>query len=73
MRLFGLHTLTTTLQLSPYKLAVMIFNRYSNKDELLSSLNENSVYNPLSRFFVEFLLYFKNIPLSDEFQIFFAH
>ncbi|MHA2073730.1 MAG: hypothetical protein ACW97X_03860 [Candidatus Hodarchaeales archaeon] len=71
IELLGLPPFTTILNLSPYKIALKFFNQFSNKDDLFSLLNDNLFNNRLSRLFVEFLLYFKNTPLSDEYQIFF--
>jgi len=73
MQRLGLPPLKTTLNLSPYKFAVKLFEHYSNKDELFSVVNDSSFNGALFSFFVEYLLYLKNTPLSDEFQIFFSH
>ncbi len=72
MEHLGLPSLKATLNLSPYQVAVKFFERYSNKDEMFSVVNESSFSDALSIFFVRYLLYLKNIPLSDEFQIFFS-
>ena len=64
-------SLKATLNLSPYKIAVKLFGRYSNKDELFSIISESSFNNSLSRFFVEYLIYFNNTPLKAECRIFF--
>jgi hypothetical protein len=69
----GLPPLKITLNLSPYKFAMKIFEHYSNKDELFSVVSESSFNGAHSSFLVEYLLYLKNTPLSDEFQIFFSH
>ncbi len=73
MKRIGLPPLKTTLNLSPYKFAVKIFEHYSNKDELFSVVNDSSFNGALSSFLVGYMLYLKNTPLSDEFQIFFSH
>jgi hypothetical protein len=65
-------SLKSTLKLSPYKIAVKLFDRFSNKDELLSIISESSFDKTLSRFFVEYLIYFNNTPLKAEYGIFFA-
>jgi hypothetical protein len=72
MQRIGLPSLKATLNLSPYKFAVKIFEHYSNKDELFSVVNDNSVNGALSSFLVSYLLYLKNVPLSDKFRIFFV-
>ena len=69
----GLPPLKTTLNLSPYKFAVTIFENYSNKDELYSAINASSLNTAFSCFLIEYLLYFKNTPLGNEFQPFFCH
>ena len=73
MQRIGLPPLKTTLNLSPYKFAVKLFEHYSNKDELFSVVNDSSFNSALSSFLVGYLLYLKNTPLSDEFQMFFSH
>jgi hypothetical protein len=65
-------SLKATLNLSPYKIAVKLFESYSNKDELYSILDESSFNNALSRFFVEYLLYLNNPPLQANYRIFFV-
>jgi hypothetical protein len=72
MQRFGLPHLKTTLNLSPYKVAVKFFEHVSNKVELFSVLNDISFNDSRSRFFVNYLLYLNNIPLSDEFHLFFS-
>jgi len=73
MQYLGLpSSLQTTLNLSPYKTAVNFFERFSNKDELFSVLNESSHNDVLSRFFVEYLIYLNNIPFTKKYQIFFC-
>ncbi len=72
MKRIDLPPLKATLNLSPYKVAVKIFKHYSNKDELFSVVNDNSVNGALSSFLVSYLLYLKNVPLSDKFRIFFV-
>ncbi|MFX1283475.1 MAG: hypothetical protein ACFFB5_07465 [Promethearchaeota archaeon] len=64
--------LEATLNLSPYKVAVKFFERYSNKDELYLIINESSFNKALSRFFVDYLIYLNNIPFKAEYQIFFV-
>jgi hypothetical protein len=71
MKHIGLPPLTITLNLSPYKFASKIFENYSNKDELYSVVSESTFSGVLSSFLVEYLLYLKNTPLSDEYKIFF--
>ncbi|MHA2112975.1 MAG: hypothetical protein ACW98W_15965 [Candidatus Hodarchaeales archaeon] len=72
MEHLGLPTsLKATLNLSPYKIAVKLFERYSNEDELFSVLNERSFNKTLSRFFVEYLIYLNNTPLKPNYRIFF--
>lgn len=66
-------SLKATLNLSSYKIAVKLFERYSNKDELVLTVNESSFNKALSRFFVEYLIYLNNIPLKAEYRIFFSH
>ncbi len=66
-------SLKTILNLSPYKIAVILFKIYSNKDDLYTSLNERSLNTALSKFFVEYLIYLNSIPLKSEFQTFFVH
>ena len=65
-------SLKATLNLSPYKVATKLFERFSNKDELFSVANERSLNNVLSRFFVEYLIYLKNVPFNEKYQIFFC-
>jgi len=65
-------SLKTTLNLSPFKVAVKIFRHYSNKNELLSIIKERKSNEVLSRFFIEYLIYLNNTPLSDKYQIFFS-
>lgn len=64
--------LKATLSLSPYKIAVKIFRHYSNKNELLSVIKEKISNEVLSRFFIEYLIYLNNTPLSEKYQIFFS-
>ena len=71
MQRIGLPPLKTTLNLSPYKFAVRIFENYSNKEDLFAVVSENSVNDALSNFLISYLLYLKNVPLSNEFRIFF--
>jgi hypothetical protein len=65
-------SLKATLNLSPYKVTVKLFESYSNKDELFLIINESSFNKALSRFFVEYLIYLNNIPLEAEYRIFFS-
>jgi len=55
-------SLKAILNLSPYKVTVKLFERFSNRDELFSVLNESSFNNAFSSFFVRYLLYLKNTP-----------
>ena len=74
MQLLGLPpSLKTTLNLSPYKITVKLFERYSNMDELFLIVNKSSFNKAISRFFVEYLIYLNNIPLKAEYRIFFSH
>lgn len=66
-------SLKTTLNLSPYKITVKLFERYSNMDELFLIVNKSSFNKAFSRFFVEYLIYLNNIPLKAEYRIFFSH
>jgi hypothetical protein len=72
MKRLGLPPLKVTLNLSPYKFAVKIFQQFSNKDELFSVVNDSQFNGTLSSFLVDYLLYLKNTPLRDEFEIFFS-
>lgn len=71
MERLGLPPLQYTLGLSPYKFAVKVFDHYSNKEEIFASISDSSFNGALSSFFIEYLLYLKNTPLSNEFQVFF--
>jgi hypothetical protein len=65
-------SLKAALNLSSYKVAVKLFERYSNKDELVLTMKESSFNNILSKFFVEYLIYLNNIPLKAGYRIFFG-
>jgi len=73
MQRISLPPLKITLDLSPYKFAVKIFKNYSNKDDLFSDVNSNTVNSGLPRFLVDYLLYLMNTPLSEEYRIFFVN
>ena len=61
-------SLKTTLSLSPYKVAAKFFERFSNKDELFTVVPNNI----LARFFIEYMIFLKNVPLNEKYQIFFC-
>lgn len=72
MKFLGLpQSLEGIFVLSPYKIAVKLFESYADKDELLTALNATSFNKKKSRFFVEYLIYLNNTPLKADYNIFF--
>ncbi|MHA2364294.1 MAG: hypothetical protein ACXAC7_10075, partial [Candidatus Hodarchaeales archaeon] len=72
MKFIGLPPrLKSTFALSPYKVAVILFKNYVDKNELFTELNNNSFNNFLASFFVKYLIYLNNTPLTPENRIFF--
>jgi len=72
MKLLGLpQNLNDLLALSPFKVAVQLFNRFTNKDELQATLTAHSFNTELSRFFVNYLIYLNNTPFRSEYCKFF--
>ena len=72
MKLLGLpQSLEGIFLLSPYKIAVKLFELYVDKDELLTALNATLFNKKISRFFVEYLIYLNNTPLKADYSIFF--
>jgi len=72
MKLLGLpQNLDDLLALSPFKVAVQLFNRFTNKDELQATLTAHSFNTELTRFFVNYLIYLNNTPFRSEYCKFF--
>ena len=65
-------SLAATLNLSPYKFAVRLFKKHSDKKSLLNILRDNPFDTALAEFLVEFLLFLNNTPLSPKYQVFFS-
>jgi hypothetical protein len=65
-------SLEATLNLSPYLFAVKLFKLYPDKGSALESISDGSFDTTLAEFFVEYLLFLNNTPLSPKYQIFFS-
>ncbi|MHA2252064.1 MAG: B12-binding domain-containing radical SAM protein [Candidatus Kariarchaeaceae archaeon] len=63
--------LDSVLSLSPYVLTYELFKTFENKEDLIFKIKNTYPDNNLIEFFVEYLLYLKNIPLLEEYRIFF--
>ncbi|MFQ5980418.1 MAG: hypothetical protein ACE5OZ_19960 [Candidatus Heimdallarchaeota archaeon] len=72
MNLLGISPrLEDVFNLSPYKVAVKLFEAYADKKDLLDAINEG-INNPVvARFFAEYLIYLNGIPFKAENRIFF--
>ncbi|MFW9903256.1 MAG: B12-binding domain-containing radical SAM protein [Candidatus Thorarchaeota archaeon] len=64
-------SLNTTLNLSPYKFAVRLFKLSSDKRILLDAMKKSPFDTALADFFVEYLIFLYNTPLSPKYQVFF--
>ncbi|MFQ5833215.1 MAG: hypothetical protein ACE5H4_10965 [Candidatus Thorarchaeota archaeon] len=64
-------SLDEILALSPYKVAAKLFEQHADKEELFVALDSSSSSSTLSRFFVEYLLYLNNVPLSPKYRVIF--
>ncbi|MFX0204349.1 MAG: B12-binding domain-containing radical SAM protein [Candidatus Hodarchaeota archaeon] len=65
-------SLEDTLNLSPYEFAVRLFKLHSDKRILLESITDGSFDTSLAEFFVEYLIFLNNTPLSPKYRIFFS-
>ncbi|MFX1516581.1 MAG: hypothetical protein ACFFC6_09750, partial [Promethearchaeota archaeon] len=73
MQFLGLpSSLKATLNLSPYKFAVRLFKLHSDKIILLESIMDGPFDPTLAEFFVEYLIFLNNTPLSPKYQVFFS-
>jgi hypothetical protein len=73
MQYLGLpSSLAATLNLSPYEFAVRLFKLHSDKIILLESMKDDPFNTVLAEFFVEYLIFLNNTPLSPKYQVFFS-
>lgn len=64
-------SLEDVLALSPYKVAVKLFEAYADKKKLLDAIKERIINPVAARFFAEYLIYLNGTPLKAENRIFF--
>ncbi|MFW9994227.1 MAG: hypothetical protein ACFFD4_19440 [Candidatus Odinarchaeota archaeon] len=66
-------SLETTLNLSPYKVAVLFFKICTNRKQLFVALNGKTSGMDVSKFFINYLIYLNNTPLREKYRAFFVN